>query len=71
MITFEMAKRKVEKKKHKIVKSIELPDRFAFIVIPEDADLDNIQAKMENGVLEVTFKKMEPLKKQRRTIQIQ
>lgn len=40
MITFEMAKRKVEKKNHKIVKSIELPDRFAFIVIPEDADLE-------------------------------
>lgn len=40
MITFEIAKRKVEKKNHKIVKSIELPDRFAFIVIPEDADLD-------------------------------
>jgi len=39
--------------------------------IPEDADLNNIQAKMENGVLEVSFKKMEPPKTQQRIIQIQ
>ncbi|OUM59367.1 hypothetical protein PIROE2DRAFT_47158 [Piromyces sp. E2] len=39
--------------------------------IPEDVNLEDIQAKMENGVLEVTFKKMEPLKNQKRTIQIQ
>jgi len=39
--------------------------------IPEDADLDNIQAKMENGVLEVVFNKIEPQKPQNRTIQIQ
>jgi len=39
--------------------------------IPEDADLDNVQAKMENGVLEVSFKKMEPPKNHRHTIQIQ
>jgi len=39
--------------------------------IPEDADLDNIQAKMENGVLEVVFNKIEPPKPQNRTIQIQ
>ncbi|ORY37364.1 HSP20-like chaperone, partial [Neocallimastix californiae] len=30
--------------------------------IPENADINNIQAKMENGVLEVTLKKMEPQK---------
>jgi len=39
--------------------------------IPENVDLNNIQAKMENGVLEVTFKKAEPPKNQKRTIQIQ
>ena len=39
--------------------------------IPEDADLNNIQAKMENGVLEVLFKKMETPKSQKRIIQIQ
>ena len=39
--------------------------------IPEDADLENIQAKMENGVLEVVFNKIEPPKPQNRTIQIQ
>jgi len=39
--------------------------------IPEDANLDNIQAKMENGVLEVVFNKIEPPKPQNRTIQIQ
>ncbi|ORX82326.1 HSP20-like chaperone [Anaeromyces robustus] len=39
--------------------------------IPEDVDLNNIQAKMENGVLEVTFKKAELPKSQKRTIQIQ
>ena len=39
--------------------------------IPEDADLDNIQAKMENGVLEVVFNKIESPKPQNRTIQIQ
>jgi len=42
-----------------------------FFTIPEDADLDNIQAKMENGVLEVVFNKIEPPKPQNRTIQIQ
>lgn len=40
MITFEVAKKKVEKKNHKIIKSIELPDRFAFIIVPEDVNLD-------------------------------
>ncbi|ORY74015.1 HSP20-like chaperone, partial [Neocallimastix californiae] len=30
--------------------------------IPENADINNIQAKMDNGVLEVTLKKMEPQK---------
>ncbi len=39
--------------------------------IPEDANLENIQAKMENGVLEVVFNKIEPPKPQNRTIQIQ
>jgi len=39
--------------------------------IPEDVDLDAIQAKMENGVLEVIFQKMEPPKHQHRSIQIQ
>jgi len=39
--------------------------------IPEDADIEKIQAKMENGVLEVIFNKMEPPKPQNRTIQIQ
>ncbi len=39
--------------------------------IPEDADLENIQAKMENGVLEIVFNKIEPPKPQKRTIQIQ
>ncbi|ORY75262.1 HSP20-like chaperone, partial [Neocallimastix californiae] len=37
--------------------------------IPEDADLENIQAKMENGVLEVIINKIEPPKNQNRTIQ--
>ena len=40
MITFEVAKKKVEKKNYKIIKSIELTDRFAFIIVPEDANLD-------------------------------
>ncbi|ORX79795.1 HSP20-like chaperone, partial [Anaeromyces robustus] len=39
--------------------------------IPETVNLDGIQAKMENGVLEVTIPKEEPLKNKRRTIQIQ
>jgi len=39
--------------------------------IPEDADIENVQAKMENGVLEVVFNKVEPPKPQNRTIQIQ
>jgi len=39
--------------------------------IPEDADLENIQAKMENGVLEVVFNKIATPKHQNRTIQIQ
>ena len=39
--------------------------------IPEDADIENVQAKMENGVLEVVFNKIEPPKPQNRTIQIQ
>ncbi|ORX82331.1 HSP20-like chaperone [Anaeromyces robustus] len=39
--------------------------------IPENADINDIQAKMENGVLEVTFKKFEPPKNQKRTIEIQ
>ena len=40
MITLEEAKTKVlkSKKNYKITKSIELPDRFAFIAMPEDAD---------------------------------
>jgi len=39
--------------------------------LPETAKLDGIQAKMENGVLEVIIPKAEPPKSQRRTIQIQ
>jgi len=39
--------------------------------IHETADLDKIQAKMENGVLLVTIPKAEPPKTQRRTIQVQ
>ncbi|KAL6630278.1 HSP20-like chaperone, partial [Neocallimastix sp. 'constans'] len=39
--------------------------------IPEDANLENIQAKMENGVLEVIINKIEPPKNQKRSIQIQ
>ncbi|KAG4103758.1 HSP20-like chaperone [Neocallimastix lanati (nom. inval.)] len=40
--------------------------------IPENADINNIQAKMENGVLEVTLKKMEPQKNEHKhSIQIQ
>ena len=40
--------------------------------IPENADINNIQAKMENGVLEVTLKKIEPQKNEHKhSIQIQ
>ena len=39
--------------------------------LPETAKLDGIQAKMENGVLEVIIPKAEPPKNQRRTIKIQ
>ena len=40
--------------------------------IPENADINNIQARMENGVLEVTLKKMEPQKNEHKhSIQIQ
>jgi len=40
--------------------------------IPENADINNIQAKMENGVLEITLKKMEPQKNEHKhSIQIQ
>ncbi|KAG4103751.1 HSP20-like chaperone [Neocallimastix lanati (nom. inval.)] len=40
--------------------------------IPENADINNIQAKMENGVLEVTLKKMEAQKNEHKhSIQIQ
>jgi len=44
---------------------------FRSFSIPEDADIENIQAKVENGVLEVIFKKIEPPKLQNRSIQIQ
>jgi len=39
--------------------------------IPETANLDKIEAKMENGVLEVIIPKAEAPKTQRRTIQVQ
>lgn len=40
--------------------------------IPENADINNIQAKMDNGVLEVTISKIEPPKQEsKHTIQIQ
>jgi len=39
--------------------------------IHETADIDKIQAKMENGVLEVTIPKTEPPKTQRRVITVQ
>jgi HSP20 family protein len=39
--------------------------------LPENADINNIQAKMENGVLEVTINKIEPEKNHVRTIEIQ
>jgi len=39
--------------------------------IPEDANIENIQAKMENGVLEVIINKIETPKNQNRIIQIQ
>ncbi|ORY46174.1 HSP20-like chaperone, partial [Neocallimastix californiae] len=40
------------------------------LTIPEDVDIENIQAKMANGVLEVVFKKIKPQEHQNRTIQI-
>ncbi|KAG4100132.1 HSP20-like chaperone [Neocallimastix lanati (nom. inval.)] len=39
--------------------------------VPETADLDKIEAKMENGSLQVIIPKAEPPKNQRRTIQVQ
>ncbi|KAG4105698.1 HSP20-like chaperone [Neocallimastix lanati (nom. inval.)] len=40
--------------------------------IPENVDINNIQAKMENGVLEVTLEKIEPQKNEHKhSIQIQ
>jgi len=39
--------------------------------LPESANLEKIEAKMANGVLEVILPKTEPPKNQRRTIQIQ
>jgi len=39
--------------------------------IPETADLNKIEAKMENGSLQVIIPKAEPPKNQRRTIQVQ
>jgi len=39
--------------------------------VPETANLEKIEAKMENGVLEVIIPKAEPPKTQRRTIQVQ
>jgi len=40
--------------------------------LPENADINKIQARLENGVLEVHLPKLEPTKKeQRKTIQIQ
>jgi len=40
--------------------------------IPENADINNIQAKMDNGVLKVTISKIEPSKHEsKHTIQIQ
>ncbi|ORX77456.1 HSP20-like chaperone [Anaeromyces robustus] len=39
--------------------------------LPEDANLEGIQAKMENGVLEVIINKIETPKLQNRSIQIQ
>ncbi len=41
MITLEEAKKKVLKDGYKITKTVELLDRFAFIVMPEDANPDN------------------------------
>jgi len=62
-------KEKKDKKFHRIECSYGKFERS--FSIPEDVDLNDIQAKMENGVLEVTFKKAEPPKSQKRTIQIQ
>ncbi len=39
--------------------------------VPETANLEKIEAKMENGSLEVIIPKAEPPKAQRRTIQVQ
>eukprot|EP00833_Pecoramyces_ruminatium_P010370 jgi/Orpsp1_1/1184402/evm.model.c7180000089385.1 len=39
--------------------------------VPETANLEKIEAKMENGSLEVIIPKAEPPKNQRRTIQVQ
>jgi len=39
--------------------------------IPEDANIDNIKAKMENGVLNITINKIKEQKHKNRTIQIQ
>jgi len=41
------------------------------ITLPEKANLDNIQANMENGLLEITIDKIDPPKIQKRTIEIQ
>jgi len=62
-------KEKKDKKFHRVECSYGKFERS--FSIPENVDLDAIQAKMENGVLEVTFKKAEPPKSQKRTIQIQ
>ncbi|KAJ1569067.1 Heat shock protein HSP 90-beta [Cladochytrium tenue] len=39
--------------------------------LPEDADVDKVQAKMNEGVLELSFPKLPPLENRNRTITIQ
>jgi len=76
--------KKASKEEMKVEKKMPETEKYSLVecsygkfkrqfILPEDVDLDHIQAKMENGVLSITFQKKvtSTKKEQTRTIQIQ
>ncbi|MFP4368198.1 MAG: Hsp20/alpha crystallin family protein [Candidatus Kapaibacterium sp.] len=73
MLTIKGEKKKKEiEEEHTLIRNERKFGSFArSFLLPEDADIENIDAKFKNGVLELSIKKLEPQKAKEIQVDIQ